>query len=95
MEFIGGLEGQLGDIFCFDFIVINFIDVEDMWFSIVWEFENLEYLIGVGFQNVNFFSGVVVLNVFGFGNGQILFDNWNFFLFVILVDGIFIFIFCF
>jgi len=95
MELTGGLEGQPGDTLCFDFTVTNFTDVEDMRFSIVWEPENLEYLIGVGPQNVNLPSGAAALNALGFGNGQILFDNWNPPSPVTLADGTSIFTLCF
>jgi len=95
MELTGGLEGQPGDTLCFDFTVTNFTDVEDMQFSIVWEPENLEYLIGVGPQNINLPSGAPALNALGFANGQILFDNWNPPSPVTLADGTSIFTLCF
>jgi gliding motility-associated-like protein len=77
MELTGGLEGQPGDTLCFDFTVSNFTDVEEMRFSIVWEPEHLEYLIGVGPQNVNLPDGAPALNALGFANGQILFTGWD------------------
>ncbi len=96
MELTGGLEGQPGDTLCFDFNINNFIDVEEMRFSIVWEPENLEFLLFGGLQNINLpEANAFNFNLIGFSNGQIIFDNWTPSSAVTLTDGTSAFTLCF
>jgi gliding motility-associated-like protein len=96
LDLTGGLEGQPGDTLCFDFAVNNFIDVEEMQFSIVWEPEHLEFLLVGGLQDINLpEASAANFNFIGFQNGQILFDNWAPSSPVTLPDGTSAFTLCF
>ncbi|MEQ8705196.1 MAG: gliding motility-associated C-terminal domain-containing protein [Phaeodactylibacter sp.] len=96
MELTGDLQGQPGDTLCFDFMVNNFVDVEEMQFSIVWEPEHLEFLLVGGLQNINLpGASAANFNFISFQNGQILFDNWAPSSPVTLPDGTSLFTLCF
>lgn len=95
MEITDDLQGRPGDTLCFDFNVLNFTEVESMQFSLVWEPNDLEFILAGGVQNLTL-PGATVGN-FGLlstGAGQITF-NWTAQSPVTLPDGEQIFTLCF
>ncbi|WP_170254768.1 T9SS type B sorting domain-containing protein [Phaeodactylibacter luteus] len=75
IDMTGALQGQPGDTLCFDFAASNFVEVDRMTFSLVFEPSELEFILAGGIQNMILpGASAANFNLFGVGGGQILFE---------------------
>ncbi|MCB0584324.1 MAG: hypothetical protein KDD06_03210, partial [Phaeodactylibacter sp.] len=77
MEITDDLQGQPGDTLCFDFSVYDFTDVESMQFSLVWEPNDIEFILAGGIQNLTLPGATAGnFNLIAYAAGQITF-SWT------------------
>jgi len=97
IETTDGLEGRPGDTLCFDFTVSNFVEMQEIDFSIAWEVANLEFILSPpAIENLNGDAGIDLtnFNIIPAASGGMTFE-WDSATPVTLPDGDTLFTLCF